>query len=71
MFVELGCIYTNRVRVLKYIYFERSSFCLSTDIIFTIKVHMPTVQFDDVPNKTSISYTCCVYAIMVIYYCNT
>ena len=32
MFVESGCIST---RYHKYIYFERSSFCLLTDINFT------------------------------------
>ena len=36
MFVESGCISTNNdLRYHKYIYFERSSFCLSTDIHFT------------------------------------
>ena len=36
MFVESGCISTNiELRYHKYIYFERSSFCLSTDINFT------------------------------------
>ena len=35
MFVELGCISTNmNLRYYKYIYFERSSFCLSTDVNF-------------------------------------
>ena len=27
---------------------------------------MPTVQFAEVPNKSSISNNCCVYAIMVV-----
>ena len=32
--------------------------------IFTIKVYMPTVQFAEVPNKSSISNNCCIFAIM-------
>ena len=32
---------------------------------------MPTIQFAEVPNKSSISNNCCVYAIKVIYYCYT
>ena len=36
MFVESGCISTNiNLRYHKYIYFKRSSFCLSADINFT------------------------------------
>ena len=36
MFVETGCISTNiEFTVPKYVYFERSSFCLSTYINFT------------------------------------
>ena len=36
MFVESGCISTNiEYTYHKYIYFERSSFCQSTDVIFT------------------------------------
>ena len=36
MFVETGCISTSMdLRYHNYIYFERSSFCLSTDVIFT------------------------------------
>ena len=36
MFVESSCISTSMdLRYHKYIYFERSSFCLSTDISFT------------------------------------
>ena len=36
MFVESGCISTNiEFSVHKYIYFERSSFCLSNDLNFT------------------------------------
>ena len=36
MFVESGCISTNiEFTYHKYIYFKRSSFCLSTDINFT------------------------------------
>ena len=36
MFVESGCISTNiDLRYHKYIYFESSSFCLSTDVNFT------------------------------------
>ena len=34
--------------------------------LFTIKVHMLTVQFAEVPHKSSISNNCCVYAIMVM-----
>ena len=34
--------------------------------LFTIKVYMPTVQFAEVPNKSSKSTNCCVYAVMVI-----
>ena len=35
MFVELGCISTNIEFTVPYqIYFERSSFCLSTDVNF-------------------------------------
>ena len=32
---------------------------------------MPTVQFAEVPNKSSISNNCCAFAIMFIYYCST
>ena len=32
---------------------------------------MPTVQFAEVQNKSSISNNDCVYAIMVMYYCST
>ena len=36
MFVESGCISTNiEFKVPEVIHFERSSFCLSTDINFT------------------------------------
>ena len=34
--------------------------------LFTIKVYTPTVQFAEVPNKSSISNNCCVFAIMFI-----
>ena len=34
--------------------------------LFTIKVYMPTVQFAEVPNKSSISNNCCAFAIMFI-----
>ena len=34
--------------------------------LFTINVYMPTVQFAEVQNKSSLSNNCCVYDIMVI-----
>ena len=38
--------------------------------LFTIKVYMPTVQFAEVPNTSSISNYCCVCAIMVTKWCH-
>ena len=35
--------------------------------LFTMKVYMPTVQFAEVPNKSSLSNNCCAFAIMFIY----
>ena len=34
--------------------------------LFTLKVYMPTVQFAEVPNKSSISNNCSAFAIMFI-----
>ena len=55
---------TLQLAILSHIQKPVSNFHLCQ--LFTIKVHMPTVQFAEVPNKSSISDNCCVYDIMVI-----
>ena len=47
---------------------QNKSYSISFFIFFSIKVNMPTLQLAYVPNRSSISNTGCVYAIMAIEY---